>query len=428
MAEKIIIIKNIGSIINIEKDNRRLMSKVSGEASGNPDTLDNAFLVVENDIIAGFGEMAEMGSVISQYETCDIEYTDAGGGLLLPSFCDSHTHLVFPYSREREFEYRLNGLTYEEISAKGGGILNSAKAMDSISDEEILEASFKRINGIIATGTGTVEIKSGYGLTLEKELRLLRIIRKLAELSPVTVRSTFLGAHAIPAEYKSDPERYISIVTEEMMPLVAEEGLAQYADVFCEKGFFNREQSERIFDAAIRFGLKPRIHANQLSDCGAIDCAVSKGCISADHLEVLDAERIAQLASSDVIATLLPGCAFFMDSDFPKAKDLISAGATVAIASDYNPGTSPSGDMLFMMALGCIKMKMTPLQALMASTINGAAALELSHRKGSIAIGKDADFFITKKIPSLAYIPYSYTENPIERVFLKGKEIRTNNI
>jgi imidazolonepropionase len=346
---------------------------------------------------------------------------DAEGRSVLPAWVDSHTHLVFAATRENEFVDRINGLSYEEIAKRGGGILNSAKKMQDADETLLYEQSKIRLEKLIAQGTGAIEIKSGYGLSLESELKMLRVIRKLKENVPIPVVASFLAAHTYPLMYREDHEAYLKLIIEKMLPIVAAEGLADYMDVFCEKGFFSTDETERLLEAAAKYGLKPKIHANQLHRSGGVQVGIKHHAVSVDHLESLGAEEIQALQHSNTIPVLLPGAAFFLGMHYPPARELIQADLPVCLATDYNPGTCPSGNIPLLLTLACTQMKMTPEEAVNAITINGAAALERSHELGSIAPGKMANLIITKKIPSLAYIPYDYGNNPVERMILNGR-------
>lgn len=424
--KKIILIYHIGLLVQVETEQASIPAPFrAGKAMEHIRSIANAALLICDGVIIRFGPEQEIRQLIQdggsgQPLPVDQEI-DAGGGMVFPAFCDSHTHAMFPASREQELFDRLHGLSYGEISARGGGILNSAKKMEHLSDEYLLTSTLKRINCMMRSGTGTIEIKSGYGLSPKQEIRILRLIKQLQKLTPVTLCATFLGAHAFPQEFREHPEKYVDQIIEEMLPAIAEEKLAQYADVFCEKGFFSVEQTERIFEAALQYGLRPRIHANQFTHSGAIGSAAKYRAISADHLEVLDDEEMLELKQSGTIATLLPGCAFFMNSPYPPARQMIDAGLPVALATDYNPGTNPSGDMKFVISLACLKMGMSVNEAITAATLNGAAALDLSYSRGTIATGKRADLFITSPIPSLEYIPYAYTDPLIEKMMIGGE-------
>lgn len=375
--------------------------------------LEDAWLLVEDDRIADFGQM----------DNCpDIEGTqiDANGQLLMPAWCDSHTHLVFATSREEEFVDRINGLSYTEIAAKGGGILNSAKKLAAMSEEELFQKAKQRIEEISGMGTGAVEIKSGYGLSLKSELKMLRVIKRLRRESNLAIKSTFLGAHALPAAYKENREGYIHLIIEEMLPEIEAENLADYIDVFCEKGFFSPEETARILSSGRDYGLKAKVHTNQFNSLGGIQTAIDQQAISVDHLEVMNDEEIAALQNSNTIATLLPTAPFFLNDPYAPARALIDANVPVALASDYNPGSSPSGNMPLVIALACIKMRMLPTEAINAATINGAFAMEVAHEVGSIQKGKKANLILTKPIPSLAYIPYAFGSNLIDQVMING--------
>lgn len=405
-----IIIKNIKGLIQIlDKSTER----VSGKDMAKLSSLSNAWLLIENGLIADFGEMSQMPSLQN------VEVIDATGKFVLPTWVDSHTHLVFAGSRETEFVDKIKGLSYEEIGARGGGIHNSAALLRQTSEEDLLEQSLKRAKEIIATGTGVVEIKSGYGLTTDAEMKMLRVAKKIAELTDLEVKTTFLGAHAIPRDKKR--EEYIQQIKYEMLPAVAAAKLADYCDVFCEKGFFTAEETEDICREALKYGLKPRIHANQLYNSGGIEVGVKLGALSVDHLEVAGDKEIAILKDSQVMPTLLPGAAWFLNAPFPPARKMIEAGLPVAIASDFNPGSSPTGNMPLLLAMSCVKMKMLPQEVIHAATINTASALELSHKYGSITKGKVANLIITKAIPTVDYMFYMFGTNHIDEVILKGK-------
>ena len=381
--------------------------------------IDDAYLIIEDDEIAAYGLMKELA-----LQAADFQYHfNLAGRYILPSWCDSHTHLVFAGSREDEFIDKLKGVSYVEIAAKGGGILNSAKKIEEISEDELFVQSLKRLQEVITFGTGAIEIKSGYGLSVEGELKMLRVIKKLQERNKVLIKSTFLGAHTFPLQYKNDHVGYIDSIINEMLPVIAKEKLADYIDVFCEQGFFSLEETETICRAGMQYGLRPKLHANQLTASGAVQTGVNLDAISVDHLEIMDDEAIASLTNSSTIGTLLPTAAFFLRMPYQPARKLIDAGCAIALASDYNPGSSPSGNMNFVVALSCIQLKMTPEEAINAATINGAFAMEVNDKAGSIAIGKKANIIVTKPIPSLNYLPYSFGNNNIERVMLCGEWI-----
>ncbi len=412
-----LLIKNIGTLV--QADNQSLKSRptapLRGKEMARLPHVEGAFLLVEGDEIADFGKMGHCPEHASQV-------IDASGKMVFPSWCDSHTHLVFAGSREGEFEDKIKGLSYEEIARKGGGILNSAKRLQETPEEVLVEQAFQRLEEVQGYGTGLIEIKSGYGLTLQSELKMLRVIRKLKKLTAMEIKATFLGAHAIPIEFKNDRRGYIDLIIKEMLPRIAAENLADYVDVFCEKVAFSVGETERVIQAAAKYGLKPKIHTNQFNCMGGIQLSVENGAVSVDHLERVNQDEIDCLKNSKTIATLLPSAPFFLNDPYPPARKLLDAGIPIALATDYNPGSSPSGRMPFVLSLACIKMKMTPEEVINAATLNGAAALELQRDYGSIAKGKIANFFITKPIPSLAYLPYAFGSNLIERVFIRGKE------
>ncbi len=409
-----LLIRNIGAIVGVRHEAGKALR--GSEMDALP-VLHDAWLAVEGERIHSYGQMSECP--VRESETID-----ACGRWLFPSFCDSHTHLVFAGSREREFVDKINGLSYAEIAARGGGILNSADRLHEYSEDRLYDEASSRIRDIISFGTGAVEIKSGYGLTLDDELKMLRVIARIRQDFPLGVRSTFLGAHAVGRAFEGRQDEYVDHVCREMLPVVAAEGLADYVDVFCEQGFFTVGQTDRIFNEAARYGITPRLHANQLHCSGGVQVGVAHGAASVDHLENIGQAEIELLAVSPTIATVLPGASFFLNMCHAPAPELIKAGAAVAIASDYNPGSSPSGDMRFMSSLGCIQLRMTPEQSLNASTLNGAAAMGLAADYGSITPGKVASFFLTKPLTSAAYMLYSYTEPVIETVYLKGIEYR----
>ncbi len=412
-----ILIKNIKQLVQVEESPKL---KVAGNEMKNLPCLDDAWLAIENDKIVGFGKMQDWEGIT---DWTDLTIIDATDKLVLPCWCDSHTHIVYAGSREGEFVDRINGLTYEEIFQRGGGILNSAKKLQEASEDELLESALQRLSEIMLQGTGAVEIKSGYGLSVESELKMLRVIKKLKTRSPLTIKATFLGAHALPLEYKDRKADYIKLLINEIMPLIADEQLADYCDVFCEQNYFTKEETIEILNAGKMYGMTPKVHAEQLSNFGGVLAGVEVGAISVDHLEFVGDNEIAALQNSSTMATILPGAAFFLNLPFPPARKMIDAGLPLAIASDYNPGSCPSGNMNFMISLCCIQYKMTPEETINAATINSAYAMGLSETHGSIAIGKQANIFITKEIPNYSFIPYSFGSNLIETVIINGKII-----
>lgn len=406
-----LLIKNIKQLVQIEEKARKW---VAGKAMADLPSLNNAFLLIENGKIADFGEMKNCKH---KAETI----VDASGKMVFPSWCDSHTHVVYAASREHEFVDRIKGLSYEEIAENGGGILNSAKRLQATSEEELLHDALERLNEIQGFGTGAVEIKSGYGLSLESELKMLRVIKKLRKLTPLTIKATFLGAHAIPTIYKNNRQAYIDLIIDEMLPQIAAENLADYIDVFCEKGFFTPEETEKILLAGKKYGLKAKVHANELAYSGGVQVGVKCDAISVDHLECVGDDEINCLLQSETMPTLLPSTAFFLNLEYAPARKMISAGLPVALASDYNPGTTPSGRMPFVISLACIKMRMLPEEAINAATLNTAYAMDVSDELGSIAKGKKANVFITKPMDSIARIPYSFGSDLIETIILNGE-------
>lgn len=407
-----ILIKDLRAIVQVEEEQPRAV--VRGADMQFLPTLENAWLTIRDEEIEDFGSMDTCP------EQADI-IVSAEGKMLFPAFCDSHTHIVYAGSREREFVDRIKGLSYEEIARRGGGILNSAKRLNETPEEELVKQALARLNEVKMLGTGAVEIKSGYGLTVEGELKMLRVIKRLKRMTPLKIKSTFLGAHAIPAEYKEDRQGYLDLITKKMLPVIAEERLADYIDVFCDQGFFTPEETDHILQAGARVGLKPKVHANELGLTGGVQAGVRNKAISVDHLEHVEADEIHDLLSGDTMPTLLPSTAFFLRLPYAPARKIIDSGLPVALASDYNPGSSPSGSMPFVVSLACIHMGMLPEEAINAATINGAAAMELSDEYGSIARGKKANFFLTKPMPSLAYLPYSFGSNLIDTVFINGQ-------
>ena len=406
-----LVLKNIGSLLVAVHEPSPL---VSGKEMAEVDVISDAWLVIEHGHIACYGE----GEVIP---FSDDEVMDCMGGSVMPAFCDSHTHLVYAGSREKEYEDKIRGLSYEEIALRGGGILNSARLLSETSEEELFRQSLPRALEIIRSGTGAVEIKSGYGLNTRDELKMLRVIRRLGEETDLTVRATFLGAHAVPAEFKGNQEGYVRLVIEEMIPAVAEEGLADFIDVFCDRGFFTPGQTARILEAGAGYGLVPKIHANELDFSGGVQTGVGHGARSVDHLEFLGEEELAALKNSAAMPTLLPGASLFLGIGYAPARSIIDAGLPVALASDYNPGSSPSGNMELVMSLGIMLLKMLPFEVLNAVTRNGAYAMGLEGTHGSITPGKVANLIITRPIPGFGFMPYAYGSSQIHRVILNGK-------
>lgn len=405
-----LVLKNIGSLLLTEFEPSAF---VAGSQMEHVQSIDNAWLAIENGLIACFGE----GEVIPFR---DDEVFDCAGGMVFPAFCDSHTHLVYAGSREREYEDKIRGLSYEEIAKRGGGILNSAALLSNTSEEDLYQQSFVRINEIIRSGTGAVEIKSGYGLNTKDELKMLRVIRRLKEESEITIKSTFLGAHAVPAAYKSRQDDYVDLVVSEMVPAVAAEGLADYIDVFCDRGFFTVAQTEKILEAGGKYGMLPKIHANELDFSGGIQAGVKYGARSVDHLEFTGEAELEALKNSSTMPTLLPGASLFLGIDFAPARKIIEAGLPLALASDYNPGSSPSGNMELIMSLGIMQLRMLPYEVLNAVTINGAYAMGLESTHGSITPGKIANLVITHPIPGFGFMPYAYGSSQISKVILNG--------
>ena len=411
------VIKNISELIQTENTPRKW---VAGKDMSKLSTIKDAFVEYENGIITSFGSMSDWNGIEDWNNT---EIIDAEGGMVFPSYCDSHTHLVFAASREGEFVDRINGLSYEEIANRGGGILNSAEKLQNATEDELYESAFSRLKNLIQMGTGAIEIKSGYGLTLDAELKMLRVIKRLKENTEVSIKATFLGAHALPKEYKDNKEGYMNLVIDEMLPQVAEEKLADYVDIFCEKGYFTVEDTIRLLEAASKLGIQAKTHVNQFNSIGGVEASVKLGALSVDHLEEMEEQDFEALKNSDCMPTILPSCSFFLGIPYGPAVKMMEKGLPVALATDYNPGSTPSGNMNFVSSLGCIQMKMTPEQVINATTINTAYAMGLEKELGSICIGKKANLFITKEISSYSYLPYSFGENVIEKVVLNGKII-----
>jgi imidazolonepropionase len=411
------LIKNIKELVQVD-DKARLL--VKGADMAKLKTIKDAYLIIDGELIEDYGKMKDFTD--DKMGDCD-EYDeiDADGRMVFPSFCDSHTHLVYAGSREIEYSDKIKGLSYEEIAKRGGGILNSAALLHKTSEDELYEQALVRIHEIISQGTGAVEIKSGYGLNTADEIKMLRVIKRLKETTPLIIKSTFLGAHAVPAEYKANPDEYVDLIINEMIPQIAAEELADYIDVFCDKGFFTVEQTDRILMAGIKYGMQPKIHANELAKSGGIQVGVKYGALSVDHIEYTGVEEIEALLQSETMPTILPGAAFFLNMPYAPARKMMQAGLPVAIASDYNPGSSPCGNMKLMMSFACVNYKMLPEEALYAATINSAYAMGVSDVVGSISRGKIANLFITTEIPSVEFMPYAYGSDLIASVILKGQ-------
>ena len=409
------VIKNITELIQTETTPRKW---VAGSDMKSISTIKDAFVEIEEGLITAFGSMDSWTGIKDWNNT---EVIDAEGGMVFPTYCDSHTHLVFAASREGEFADRINGLSYQEIAEKGGGILNSAKTLQNTSEDTLFNDALARLNELVKLGTGAIEIKSGYGLTIEAELKILRVIKRLKEASDITIKSTFLGAHALPKKYKENREGYMDLVINEMLPKIAEENLADYVDIFCEEGYFTVDDTKRLLEAANKLGIKAKTHVNQFNAIGGVKASVDLGALSVDHLEEMNQDDIDVLKESDCMPTILPACSFFLGIPYSPAKKMIEKGLPVALASDYNPGSSPSGNMNFVASLGCIQLRMIPEEVINATTINTAYAMGVEKELGSIAIGKKANLFITKPIPSYSYLQYSFGQNMIEKVMVNGE-------
>jgi imidazolonepropionase len=408
-----VLIINIAQLVNV----RQHHSLLRGAALADMPVIADAFLLVADGLIADYGPMYELEMRVPHWPKTVV---DAQGQYVLPTWCDSHTHLVFAKSREGEFTDKLKGATYAEIAAKGGGILNSARVLNDTPEDDLYSMAWERLRQLMQLGTGAIEIKSGYGLTVEGELKMLRVIKRLKEQSPIPIRSTFLGAHTYPQSYKDNHQGYIDLLLNEMLPVIAAEKLADYIDVFCETGFFSPEEMDTICRAGMAHGLKPKLHINQLNSIGGLQKAIALEAVSVDHLETMTEQDVADIAASDTIGTLLPTAAFFLRMAYQPARALIDAGAAIALASDFNPGSSPSGNMNFVVALSCIQMKLLPEEAINAATLNGAYAMGLEVQCGSITVGKRANLIFTQPIPSLAYLPYAFGSNLIDKVIING--------
>ncbi|MFV8378095.1 imidazolonepropionase [Flavobacterium sp. LB3R33] len=406
------LIINIKELLQVRETAK---AKVSGAEMAILPTIKNAFLVIEDNLIADFGAMENLPPIHAD------KTIDATGKMVLPSWCDSHTHIVYAGNREQEFVDRINGMTYEEIANRGGGILNSAKKLNEATEAEIYDQSKARLEEVMRLGTGAVEIKSGYGLTVNGELKMLRVIQLLAQNYPITIKATFLGAHAFPLEYKENHQGYIDLIINEILPEIAKNNLAEFIDVFCETGYFTVEETQQIIEAGIEFGLKPKIHVNQFNSIGGIQAGIKYNALSVDHLEIMTTEDIEALKNTETMPVALPSCSYFLSIPYTPAREMIKAGLPLALATDYNPGSTPSGNMNFVVATACIKMKMTPEEAINAATINGAYAMGISETHGSITIGKKANLILTKPIPSYYQLPYAFGSNLIDTVLIEGE-------
>lgn len=415
-----LLIKNIQKLVQVEDTPVEFRA---GKDMQILNTIDHAFLLTEGELIVNFGPMNQFSDSLLTNIKEEIEVIDATGKMVFPSFCDSHTHIVYAGSREVEYVDKIKGLSYEEIAKRGGGINNSAQRLAEASEQELYDAAMERLLEMASFGTGAVEIKSGYGLNTENELKMLRVIRKLKENSPLEIKANFLGAHAVPLDYKGKQTEYVDLIINEMIPMVAAEELADYIDVFCDKGFFTPEETERILMQGMKYGLRPKIHANELDYSGGIQVGVKYNALSVDHLEYTGDEEIEALLDTETMPTFLPGAAFFLGMIYGPVRKMIDAGLPIALASDFNPGSSPSGNMQLILSMGCIKYKMIPEEAINATTINSAYAMGISDIAGSIAKGKLANFYITKPIPSIEFMPYAYGSNKVEQPFIKGKRI-----
>ncbi|MBO4654507.1 MAG: imidazolonepropionase [Bacteroidales bacterium] len=415
------LIKNIKKLVQVETKPVLLRA---GKDMQTVKCIDNAFLLTDGDKIVDFGKMSKLTDEVLRQCKHKIQEIDATGRMVFPSFCDSHTHIVYKGSREIEYNDKIKGLSYEEIAKRGGGILNSVKKLRKASEDELFDEAWQRLEEIISFGTGAVEIKSGYGLSTKDELKSLRVIRRLKEKSPLTIRATFLGAHGVPEEYKGRQREYVDLIINEMIPMVAAEDLADYIDVFCDRGFFTPEETERILMQGIKYGMRPKIHANELANSGGIQVGVKYNSLSVDHLEHTGPKEIECLLGSETMPTFLPGAAFFLNMVYGPARQMIDAGLPVALASDYNPGSSPSGNMQFILSMGCVNYRMTCEESINATTLNTAYAMGVSQTHGSIAKGKVANFYITKPIPTIEFMPYSFGSNKVEQVFLNGKKVK----
>lgn len=409
-----ILFQNIKELVQVRPAG---ISFLAGEQMKEIPTIKNAYLLVKEDKIDSFGEMNDCPTL------SDVTKIDCTGKMILPSWCDSHTHIVYAGNREGEFVDRINGLSYQEIANKGGGILNSAKKLQDTSEEDLYVQSKARLEEVMRLGTGAVEIKSGYGLTLDAELKMLRVIKRLKQNYPIAIKATFLGAHAVPKEYKEDKLGYLRMLIDDIMPIIEEEKLAEYVDIFCEKGYFTTDDAVMIMEAGKKHGLAPKIHVNQFNSIGGVQVGVEHGALSVDHLEVMTVEDIAVLKGTKTMPVALPSCSYFLSIPYTPAREIMDSGLPLALATDYNPGSTPSGNMNFVVSTACIKMKMTPEEAINAATINGAYAMGLENEVGSITVGKQANLIITKKINSYSFLPYAFGSNLISEVYLKGVRV-----
>lgn len=410
-----ILIKNIAELVQIETTPKKWVAAIDMK---DLNTIKDAFVEIQDGIITNFGSMNDWKGIDNWNNT---EIIDAEGGMVFPTYCDSHTHLVFATTREEEFVDRIKGLSYEEIAQKGGGILNSANKLQEASEESLFRDALSRLNELISMGTGAIEIKSGYGLTLDSEIKMLKVIKRLKENSEATIKATLLAAHAIPQEFKKNRQAYMDLVINKILPKVADEELADYVDIFCEKGYFTVDDTKRLLDAANKYGIRAKTHVNQFNAIGGVKASVDLGALSVDHLEIIEQEDIDVLYDSECMPTALPSCSFFLGIPYSPVRKMIDKGIPVALASDYNPGSSPSGNMNFISSLGCIKLKMTPNEVINATTINSAYAMGVEKELGSISIGKKANLFITRPISSYAYLPYSFGQHIIRKVMINGK-------
>jgi imidazolonepropionase len=406
------LIKNIKGLVQAGEN---LPKRILGADMKTLPIIENAFLAMEDGVIIDYGKMEEWGGIV---DWRGVEVVDAENKYVLPAFCDSHTHLVFAKSREEEFVDRINGLSYEEIALRGGGILNSAKRLGEMSEDELFEAAKKRLELVMSYGTGAIEIKSGYGLSVEAEIKMLRVIKRLKEWSPIAIKATFLGAHAFPLEYKENHQGYIEVIINEMLPVIAKENLADFIDIFCERNYYSIEEMDQVLAAGAKYGLRPKVHVNQFSVMGGVKKAIEFNALSVDHLEEISDEDIALLKNSECMPTLLPSCSHFLGIPFGQSKKMMEAGLGIALASDFNPGSTPTGNLQVVMSLACIKMKMTPEEAINALTINAAYAMDLSETHGTISIGRKTPVILTKEIPSLAYLAYAFGDNHVEKIIV----------